>query len=395
MMTASNEILILGASTRAAAFSALRAGLRPRCVDLFADADLSRHAEVVRIAPEKYPQEIEKVIKELPVAPWMYTGALENWPELLERIARSRPLRGNGRESLRRARCPRCLAPIYAENGIAAPDIRLGDEGLPTDGNWLLKPIRGAGGFGISRWRPEGGPVLAESHYLQEYVEGESVSAVYVGRQTGAVLLGVTQQLVGTKWLNGSNFRYCGSVGPVVLNDRARMTFQRIGQVLVERCSLRGLFGVDAVLRDGIPLPVEVNPRYTASVEVLEHALGFSSLGLHGACFEPGGVSPLPASNGLCTGKAILFARASFTFPTDGPWIQSLNQDLGEGGWPEHADVPHPGEPIHAGQPILSLLATGLTAEMVTAKLRSTAEEVDHFLFGPESYTVDQAFSAV
>ena len=36
-MDESNRLLLFGASTRAAAFSALRAGLKPWCVDLFAD----------------------------------------------------------------------------------------------------------------------------------------------------------------------------------------------------------------------------------------------------------------------------------------------------------------------------------------------------------------------
>ena len=37
---------------------------------------------------------------------------------------------------------------------------------------------------------------------------------------------------------------------------------------------LRGVFGVDFILHDGSPCVVEVNPRYPASVEVLEHATG-------------------------------------------------------------------------------------------------------------------------
>jgi len=36
-----HDLLILGASCRAAAFSALRAGFRPRCADYFADRDLA------------------------------------------------------------------------------------------------------------------------------------------------------------------------------------------------------------------------------------------------------------------------------------------------------------------------------------------------------------------
>ena len=41
---------------------------------------------------------------------------------------------------------------------------------------------------------------------------------------------------------------------------------------------LAGWFGVDFILRDGIPWPVEINPRYTASVEIHELASGRSLL---------------------------------------------------------------------------------------------------------------------
>ena len=49
------NLVILGASTRAAAFSALRANLRPWCIDLFGDMDLRGRCPVQTIAPEDYP----------------------------------------------------------------------------------------------------------------------------------------------------------------------------------------------------------------------------------------------------------------------------------------------------------------------------------------------------
>ena len=44
---------------------------------------------------------------------------------------------------------------------------------------------------------------------------------------------------------------------------------------------LVGWFGVDYILRDGIPWPVEINPRYTASLEIHELASGRSLLPEH------------------------------------------------------------------------------------------------------------------
>ena len=48
------DLVIIGASARAAAFSAHRAGMRPWCVDLFGDADLARRFPVRRVALADY-----------------------------------------------------------------------------------------------------------------------------------------------------------------------------------------------------------------------------------------------------------------------------------------------------------------------------------------------------
>src|SRR5437016_5423412 len=99
-MADSSNLLIVGASTRAAAFSALRAGLTPWCADLFVDADLQRRCPVERVAPQEYPQCFIAIAANGPPGPWMYTGALENQPAMIETIARRRPLWGADRRPI-------------------------------------------------------------------------------------------------------------------------------------------------------------------------------------------------------------------------------------------------------------------------------------------------------
>ena len=66
-------LLILGAVARAAAFSALAAGLRPTCGDLFADADLARRCPVTAVT--NYPRGMADLAEQgTAPAPWMYTG---------------------------------------------------------------------------------------------------------------------------------------------------------------------------------------------------------------------------------------------------------------------------------------------------------------------------------
>ena len=102
----------------------------------------------------------------------------------------------------------------------------------------------------------------------------------------------------------------------------ADATLETLGAALARRCRLRGLFGVDGVVRDGAFWPVEVNPRYTASVEILEYGGEFSAIAWHRAAFVPTTPRPAPPSDDptACVGKAVLFAPGDLAFPADGPW---------------------------------------------------------------------------
>ena len=86
-------LVIVGASARAAAQSALRAGYEPWCIDLFADRDLRAFASVQRCPWSDYPQGIHILLREAPKsAPVLLTGAMENHLFEVEKIAHIRPL---------------------------------------------------------------------------------------------------------------------------------------------------------------------------------------------------------------------------------------------------------------------------------------------------------------
>src|SRR5882672_6647359 len=102
-MNAQESLIIVGASARAAAFSALRAGLRPRCADLFADRDLRLRCHAARVAAPNYPHHFLGIVGDKAPGPWIYTGGLENRRRLIGKMERTRQLWGNGEQVLRRA----------------------------------------------------------------------------------------------------------------------------------------------------------------------------------------------------------------------------------------------------------------------------------------------------
>ncbi|HKB02483.1 MAG TPA: hypothetical protein VKD90_09695, partial [Gemmataceae bacterium] len=88
-----SRLLIVGASARAAAASARRAGFDPWCADLFGDADLARLApDSVRCPADKSPAGLIDTLRDAPPGPLIYTGGLENHPKLVRALAGLRTL---------------------------------------------------------------------------------------------------------------------------------------------------------------------------------------------------------------------------------------------------------------------------------------------------------------
>lgn len=366
-------LLIVGASVRAAAFSARRAGFRPVGLDLFADRDLRRLGDVTRISRSDYPHRLGDFLKRLPEGPWMYTGGLENYPQLIGSWAQHRPLWGCLESCLRRVRSPQRLAQCLRSRDLCYPPIRNTPPPIDDPNRWLMKPLRGAGGTSIIPWSPTE-TARRKGVYFQRLVEGVPKAAIFNGRHGKAELLGVTEQIIGPPWLHARPFAYCGSIGPIELDAGQRGQWERIGQALVEDAGLVGLFGVDAVEHDGQIDVVEVNPRYTASIEVLEYATGLQALRHHAAAFDSNfQIAPGERNRQRMIGKAILFAPQGITFPADGPWEDE--SEVSVDSCPRFADVPVANSLIERGGPILTVFAEGQSVEIVRGRLRESAED--------------------
>ncbi len=303
------RIIIVGASARAAAFSASRSGYTPYWIDRFGDEDLQEKFEGQTVEPAHYPDGIVGLLEQAPDAPVMYTGAMENHLQVLERISEQFILLGNSQEVCAKVREPARLAEVFQQHNIPSPEMQPCMQ--TNDGDWLLKPIHSAGGVGIERFI---GQCVDKHHYLQAFMPGEHYSAVFVGGRDDCHLLGVTQQLIGLPECHAGRFSYCGSIGPLTLSEPEQQQWLHIGSTIYHEFNVRGLFGIDAVKQDEKVYPIEINPRYTASVEVIELGMGYQGIQLHCDGFSGEPVSFLRRAPRWLLGKACLFAPHDFVF---------------------------------------------------------------------------------
>jgi predicted ATP-grasp superfamily ATP-dependent carboligase len=375
------KLAIVGASARAAAFSAIRAGYEVVAADLFADADLARVAAVTRV--DDYPMGLLNWLEAADCDAWIYTGALENHPHLVTVGGALLPLCGNDGPWMERVRDPLVLQRAALDAGLLLPETRADATGLPLDGSWLCKTYRGSSGSGV--WRHDGDPArqraVREQAVYQKVIGGTPAAAAFVIGEGGARLLGLTLQIVG----GGTNhpWRYVGSIGPLDRTAEVDAQLAMLGDMLHRRFELRGVVGVDLVLADGRVWVVEVNPRYSASMEILERATGVSAIGAHVAACDPEGAAPTQprTADERIHGKTILFATREATV-TLAFFAWAIAHSTLDAERCLLADIPAAGEVIPAARPVLTAFAAGDSVGECEERLAAWVAEIQTRLYG-------------
>ena len=360
-----SPLILIGGSTRAAAFSAVRAGFSPICCDRYNDLDTTRVAKAFPV--KSYPEDLISLTAHIPSAPLVYVGALENWPDLIDSLAERHEVWGMTGENLRKSRDPASLHEVQRFSRAPILEARTANDPPPADGTWIRRPLKGSGGQGISVWdEAAAGMKLTEDCIFQKKVDGMSCSAVFLAaaEQGDVQFVGVTQQLIGQPEFGVSGFVWCGNIGPIALPIEVEHLIRRIGNVLKWKCGMRGMFGVDFILDAQNQVWVtEVNPRYPASAELLEWSTHQPLLWMHANCFaDPG--HPLPRWKGPnlahFLGKAVVYATEAMTV---GSAAQSLAANVDPWKFPVAADIPVPGTALQPGEPILTVFAQSDTAD--------------------------------
>jgi hypothetical protein len=233
--------------------------------------------------------------------------------------------------------------------------------------------VHSGGGHGVAHW--DGG-ALDGAHLLQAHIEGRAASVAFAADGRESRVFAVTEQLIGRSALGGSGFAWCGNLLPLELGaaDAAALHAQldHMAASLTRSFGLVGVNGLDVVIgrdAEGRPRPslVEVNPRFSGSMELAERAGGLNVFSLHveSLAGRLPRASPPPRVDGGCLGKGIVYARRRSRMPDTGDWSSRGRRD-----------VPWPGRRVAAGHPVCTVLAQGEDRATCLAGLAGGASAV-------------------
>ncbi len=367
-------MLIAALSGRALAEAARRSGYAPLVADLFGDLDTSAAAEAHELVPGNLrhgfsAKRLLAALDRLAAAGrspegLVWGSGFEDRPALLHRLAGRAPLLGNGPGAVQRVKHPSSLAVLCERANVPHPETRLG---LVEGSGWLKKRAGGSGGVHvrpasslgerlgsgvetIKNWR--------RRPYFQRRVVGRPVSALFLSNGRAALVLGFSEQ-----WPSPASrqpFRFGGAVRPALLTEPQEASLTQAVARLAPHCELVGLNSADFMVSAGGFHLLEINPRPGATLDLfpIPELFEWHVVACRGRL--PNESPSLPGAMAL----AVAYAGRPVRLPRGFTWPD----------WA--ADLQRPEQPVAAGAPLCTVLASAGSADAAHALAARRVAEI-------------------
>jgi uncharacterized protein len=375
------KILVVGISVRAMVESAVGSRYPVIALDAFGDQDLRALVESYSLRQDfgvpYSPNALYQACRRLNCDSIAYTSNLENHPGIIDRLARDFRIIGNPAQIVRSVRHCASMYPKLRRAGFSVPETIFSGGGEPDPNlQWLLKPISSGGGHGISFLKEKATP--GDRVMLQQYVPGKSCSASFVSNGRECVLIGITEQLIGLQPFGVQGFRYCGNILPLpelLANETILEQVRKVADFITHEYGLSGVNGFDFILKDNQVWLTEVNPRYSASMELMEQAYGLHVFDLHVQSVLDGRLPEFRLESLLNKarffGKSILFCERDAKAPETLDWsARGLK------------DIPAFGEQLREGSPICTILANRSAYDETLGEMILKAQILKEQIYG-------------
>jgi predicted ATP-grasp superfamily ATP-dependent carboligase len=232
--------------------------------------------------------------------------------------------------------------------------------------NFITKPIKGAGGYGIREMFKEEDDLDFSNFIIQEKLNGLNCSAsvLSTGQEYKTIL--TSKQIIGDPMLGQKEpYGYCGNITPLVgengpLDPAMMVEMADVAEEIIKRLSLIGSNGVDFIIKDDGLFIIEVNPRIQGTMECAELVLKINMAEAHiKAC--QGVLLEIPPPDRFAV-KMIVHAKK--------------RSKAGQLNFEDIFDLPAPNVIIEKAEPVVTVIKSGKVVEEVLSSALKTVKMV-------------------
>jgi predicted ATP-grasp superfamily ATP-dependent carboligase len=267
------NLLVIALSARPYAEAAARSGFCVSVIDGFADVEVNQLAKQMFTVPfdaDGFDRaQLESVMNEMSFGEFVcvYGSGIESYPDLLHSMRQKFLLLGNSAYIVEMVKSPSIFFAALETLSIPYPKIALAEQVMEVK-TVLVKSMTGSGGHHIRFYSPQ--KPLNKHEYLQEYIEGESISVLFLAEhlkhQHHAHVIGFNQQWVAPT--STQPFRFGGIASQANLETSIKKKLIEIVRKISQHFELVGLNSLDVVIKNSEIYVLEINPRLSASLDL-------------------------------------------------------------------------------------------------------------------------------
>lgn len=341
--------------------AAKNAGLKPLVIDLFADLDMQDCAEDFRLVNSLTEQDlapaVDYFVERYAVTHVIYGSGFECYPESLHYLNNRLIILGNHPDVFARQLDKPAFFSTLDRLSIPHPEVVFGAPEYADD--WLLKPMQGQGGVGISRYHA--GDETKEPVYWQKFQAGTPHSALFLADGQQMQVIGFNRQWP-VRLSETQEFVFSGVVNSCDLSDVHKAVITGRLKQMVPAFGLKGLNSLDFIHIDDCSYVLEINPRPSASMQLYDQNLLVRHIQ---SCL-----------GGQSVGRnSVAYCAAWQDYHSTGYQVVYTGRDLiipDRFEWPDWCmDLPKPGNMCRAGQPLCSIIAHQKNSRSVVEQLRT------------------------
>jgi uncharacterized protein len=198
----------------------------------------------------------------------LYGSGIEAFYPILKSLPDTVRLVGNPADIIEQVKTPHLFFSLLQRLAIPYPKISfIADDS--RSGRWLRKPINSFGGQFITDSDKQSD---SQGAYFQQYIEGDSGSALFLADGQSAQLYSFNQQFSHTD--SGSPFLLSGLSAPLAVPVSVQQKINVFINQLVIQTGLLGFNSLDFIITSENEIFVlEINPRLSASAQLIDSTI--------------------------------------------------------------------------------------------------------------------------